>query len=209
MELTRNAVLPALACLALTGPAAVTAEDSPPMELYVGLAGEFASAGLDPADYAGFPPLIDGRRDSSGAAGLYVGVRRGRLGLEAGWMFDQSVSWREAEAGLGGTETVHTAEVRSGGPYLAGLVEVLSFAEASVFVKGGVARGQRSSWRTVDGERLLASGRGGGGAILLTGAGARLALLGTGLDLRAEVLWHHDSDAGTRPVLRTGLGWRF
>ena len=213
MKLTRNVVLPTLACLALTGPAAVVAGDSRPMELYVGLAGEFATPEVDPRDYAAMPAPIDARQEPSGAAGLYAGVRRGRLGLEVGWMFGQPARWRETEAAGAGVERVHTGEWRAGGPYLAGLVEVASFAQASVYVKGGVARGERWAWRTVevegDDERLVGSGRRSAGPVLLGGAGARLALADSGLELRVEMLWHHDRDTGAGPVLRTGLGWRF
>ena len=208
MEFKRKVVLPALACLAFTAPAAFAADASGPMEVYVGLAGELGSD-VDPGDYAGIPSSIQGSRDASGAAGLYAGVRRGRLGLEVGWMFERSVRWRETVTGAVGPDTLHEATVRLGGPYLAAALDVVSFTDAAIFVKGGVARGSCWQWRSVQDDRVVASGRSSSGSVLLAGAGARLALSDSGLELRAEGLWHHDSDVGTSAVFRTGLGWRF
>ena len=50
------------------------------METYFGIIGEFKSD-VDPKDYDGIQEEIHATRDGSGAAGLYAGVRRGRLGV--------------------------------------------------------------------------------------------------------------------------------
>lgn len=42
-------------------------------------------------------PEFTTRRDGSGAGGVYAGVRRGRLGLEGGWMI---AIGRGAETGV-------------------------------------------------------------------------------------------------------------
>ena len=163
MKRTRSAILAALTCLALAGATSASADEADAMETYIGIIGELKS-NVDPKDYEGIQEEIDATRDGSGAAGLCAGIRRGRLGLEAGWMLERSTRWKETTRTATGTETEHEAEVRNGGPYLAAVVDVLQIREASLYVKGGVARGNR--WEAKkDGTK---TGSGESGALLQT-----------------------------------------
>ena len=171
---------------------------------YIGFAAEMRSD-IDPNDYKHVARKFTTRRDGSGAAGVYVGVRRGRLGLEGGWMFEKTTRWSNTETDAMGRETIHRAEIEAGGPYIAATVDVLAVSDAQVYLKGGLARGNR--WKTTLDDQT--TGSGGSGTITTTGAGVRLELTESGLELRAEVILHHDSDIGTKGAARGGLSYRF
>ena len=160
---------------------------------------------IDPNDYEHVAREFTTKRDESGAAGVYAGVRRGRLGLEAGWMFEKSTKWTKTETEAIGIETLHSAEVEAGGPYVNVSYDVLALSDARFCVKGGLTQGNR--WETrIDGVRTAS---GGSSTIATTGAGARLELPESGLELRAEVFLRHDSDIGTKEAVRAGLSYRF
>lgn len=184
----------------LTTPAKAESSFTP----YIGLAAELHS-GVDPRDYEQIAGEFTDRRDGSGAAGVYAGVRRGRLGLEAGWMFKKTTRWSKTETDAMGVETLYNAEVEAGGPYANVSYDVLAVSDARFYLKGGIAQGNH--WETrLDGRRTAS---GGSSAIATTGAGARLELPESGLELRAEVVLRHDSDIGTKTTVRTGFSYRF
>ena len=202
----RSAALSALAGLALAGTAA--AEAPARTSFYFGLAADVAGSELDPRDYDGVAEEIEGARDGTGAAALYLGVRRGRHALEAGWIFgDVTPRWQEPDS-PGPGDTVHVAELKTGGPFVAGLMDVYSpqgrLRGLHLYAKGGVERAHRWVARR-DG---AVTARGGSGVTPVGGGGARFELPGSGLELRAEAAWRFD-DVGTQTLFRTGLGWRF
>ena len=202
----RSTALSALAGLALAGTAA--AGEPGKTSFYVGLAADVAGSELDPRDYDGVAEEIAGALDGTGAAALYLGVRRGRHAIEAGWIFgDVTPRWQEP-ASPGPGDTVHVAELETGGPFVAGLMDVYSFEGAldglHLYAKAGVERAHRWVARR-DG---AVTARGGSGVTPVGGGGARFEFPGSGLELRAEAAWRFD-DAGTQALFRTGVGWRF
>ena len=207
MRHVRATALLALACLALAGTAAAEAPAN--TSFYVGLAADVAGSGIDPRDYDGIAEEIVTTLDGDGAAALYLGVRRGHLALEAGWFLrDVTARWQEPDS-PGPGDTVHVAEVETGGPFVAGLIDVYSLKGAldgiHLYAKGGVERAHR--WVARRDGAVTASG--GSGVTPVAGGGVRAELPGpTGLELRAEAAWRFD-DVGTQARVRTGVGWRF
>ena len=181
-------MIAALAAAALATPANAETNFTP----YIGFAAEMRSD-IDPNDYEHVAREFTTRRDGSGAAGIYAGVRRGRLGLEGGWMFEKTTRWQKTTDAMGeilhrsqcprpsraNGPHCHSAEIDTGGPYVVATFDVLAISEAHLYLKGGLTRANR--WKTTIGEwesvgtELLrhdqTTGSGGSGTIATTGAG--------------------------------------
>ena len=178
MRHLRTMMAAALAGACAGGPA--TAEEARTRGAYVGFTAELRSD-IDPGDYEHIARDFTARRDGSGATGFYLGRRWGRFALEGGWTFGRKTRWTKTTTSATGVNTVHAAEIESGGQYIAAIIDVAAVKQARLYVKGGLAGG--NSWRTS--RNAKTTGSGCGSTIATTGAGARLELPESGLELRA------------------------
>ena len=171
---------------------------------YIGVTAEMRSD-ADPRDHEGVRREFNEQRGDYGTAGVYAGIRYGRIGFEGGWMLKKTVRWTKIVRKRNNVEIKHEAEVERGGSYVAATFDVISGASASVYIKGGLARGNQ--WITrLNGET---TGTGDLGTVVTSGGGVRYEMTDNSLEVRVEVEMRHDPDLGTKVGARVSAGWRF